>query len=357
MSVNRYDRVPIGAKFTEDGYLEDSPVLTRTGVFVYRDGNGKERRELRLPEDVFKADSLATYRNKPITKGHPGKVNAGNLKAHQIGTVTSEGRQDGGNVVSDIVIHDPRVIKQDGWKELSVGYAVDLIEEPGEYNGERYDARQTNIRVNHIAVVPIGRAGNARLNLDAADAATPIDDEDLPVMEKVRLDSGLEYDAAPEVANAYRKTRQDLDDANTKLSAEKARADAAEAAKKEAEDKAEKIKQDAVDQARARLELEAVCKEQGVEIKQDATDRQLKEAVTLKLIPGMKFDGQDDAYVNASYDIAMKNADKRRDDAANQRKKATPIRQDGAATKTAGASSARQKMAARMRGEKVEGDQ
>ena len=52
MSVNRYDRVPIGAKFTEDGYLEDSPVLTRTGVFVYRDGNGKERRELRRPEDV-----------------------------------------------------------------------------------------------------------------------------------------------------------------------------------------------------------------------------------------------------------------------------------------------------------------
>ncbi|WP_283162151.1 MULTISPECIES: DUF2213 domain-containing protein [Pseudomonadota] len=357
MSVNRYDRVPIGAKFTEDGYLEDSPVLTRTGVFVYRDGNGKERRELRLPEDVFKGDSLATYRNKPITKGHPGKVNAGNLKAHQIGTVTSEGRQDGENVVSDIVIHDPRVIKQDGWKELSVGYAVDLVDEPGEYNGERYDAIQKNIRVNHLAVVPIGRAGNARLNLDAADAATPIDDEDLPVMEKVRLDSGLEYDAAPEVANAYRKTRQDLDDANTKLSAEKARADAAEAAKKEAEDNAEQIKQDAVDQARARLELEAVCKEQGVEIKQDATDRQLKEAVTLKLIPAMKFDGQDDAYVNASYDIAMKNADKRREDAASQRKTATAINQDSGATTQATAASARQKMAARMRGEKVEGDQ
>ncbi|WP_217352955.1 hypothetical protein [Vreelandella aquamarina] len=51
-----------------------------------------------------------------------------------------------------------------------------------------------------------------------------------------------------------------------------------------------------------------MCKEQGVDIKQDATDRQLKEAVTLKLIPGMKFDGQDDAYVNASYDIAMKSA-------------------------------------------------
>ncbi len=45
-------------------------------------------------------------------------------------------------------------MKQDGWKELSVGYLVDTIEEPGEYNGERYDAIQTNIRVNHLAVVP-----------------------------------------------------------------------------------------------------------------------------------------------------------------------------------------------------------
>lgn len=356
MSVNRYDRVPIGAKFTEDGYLEDSPVLTRTGVFVYKDGSGKERRELRLPEEVFKADSLSTYRNKPITKGHPGKVNASNLKTHQIGTVTTEGRQDGDNVVSDIVIHDPRVIKQDGWKELSVGYSVDLDETPGEYNGERYDAIQTNIRVNHLAVVPIGRAGNARLNLDAADAATPTDDEGIP-MEKVRLDSGIEYEAAPEVAQAYRKTRQDLEDANAKLSQEKARADTAEAAKTEAEANAEKIKQDAVDQARSRLELEAVCKEHKIDIKQDATDRQLKEAVTVALIPSMKFDGQDDGYVNAAYDIAMKGADKRREDAAGQRKVSTVINQDAGGKTQATAASARQKMAARMRGEKVEGDQ
>lgn len=356
MSALRYDRVPIGAKFTEDGYLEDSPVLTRTGVFVYKDGAGKERRELRHPDDVFKADSLATYRNKPITKGHPGKVNATNLKAHQIGTVTAEGRQDGDNVVSDIVIHDPRVVKQDGWKEVSVGYSVDLIEEAGEYNGERYDARQTNIRVNHLAVVPIGRAGNARLNLDAADAATPTDDEGIP-MEKVRLDSGIEYDAAPEVAQAYRKTRQDLEDASTKLSQEKARADAAEAAKTKAEGEAEKIKQDAVDQARSRLELEAVAKGLKIDIKQDATDRDLKEAVIKATIGEMKFDGQDDAYVNAAYDIAMKDADKRRDDAANQRKTATTLNQDAGAKPQATAASAREKMTARMRGEKVEGDQ
>ncbi|MDC8803932.1 DUF2213 domain-containing protein [Halomonas pacifica] len=358
MSVNRYDRVPIGARYDENGYLEDSPVLTRTGVFVYQDGKGGIRRELRRPEDVFAEDSLASYRNKPITKGHHGKVDAATVKRHQIGTVTSTGRQDGDNVTGDIVIHDPRVIKQDGWKELSVGYSVDLIEEPGEYNGERYDAIQTNIRVNHLAVVPKGRAGNARLNLDAADAATPTDDEGDPTMKKVRLDNGIEYDAPPEVAQAYTQARADLEDANTKLEQERARADAAEQAKKEAEGKADQIKQDAVAQARARLELEGVASEHKVKFAQDASDRDIKVGV-IKAVRGDSVDLTDkaDAYIDAAYDLAVADAGKRRDDAAEQRKVATP-RADGAQPKSGGgAADARERMAARMRGEKVEDDQ
>ncbi|MAL98273.1 MAG: hypothetical protein CL583_07450 [Alteromonadaceae bacterium] len=355
MTVQRFDRVEFKARYTEDGYLEDAPVLTRTGVFVYRDGSGKERRELRRDEDVFRKDSLSSYRNKPITKGHPGKVNATNLKQHQIGTVTTEGRQDGTNVVSDIVIHDPRVIKQDGWKELSVGYSVDLIEEPGEYNGERYDAIQTNIRVNHLAVVPMGRAGNARLNLDAADAASFTEDEDEPVMEKVRLDSGIEYDAAPEVAQAYRKAQDDLNAAQKKVDTESARADAAEQAKKAAEDQVEKIRQDAVESARARLELETVAKSHKVEIKEDMADRNIKESVIKAVRGELKLDDKSDAYIDAAYDLAISESDQRRNDAADQRKTATQFTQDSKTQPSA--KSAREKMAARMRGEKVEDDQ
>lgn len=355
MSVNRYDRVPIGAKFTEDGYLEDSPVLTRTGVFEYRDGKGGIRRELRRADDVFAEDSLASYRNKPITKGHPGKVSAANVKAHQIGTVTSVGRQDGDNVTSDIVVHDPRVIKQDGWKELSVGYSVDLIEEPGEYNGQRYDAIQTNIRVNHLAVVPAGRAGNARLNLDAADAATLTDDEGESTMKKVRLDNGIEYDAAPEVAQAYDQARADLGDATTKLEQEKARADAAEQAKTEAEAKVEQVKQDAVEQARTRLELEGVAKQHKVEIKQDAKDRDLKESVIKAIRGDADLSEKPDAYIDAAYDLAVSDSQKRNDAAADQRKTATGIKQD--AKEQPSSMSAREKMIARQRGEKVEDDQ
>lgn len=43
--------------------------------------------------------------------------------------------------------------------------------EPGEWNGEPYDAIQTHIRVNHLALVAVARAGDdARLNMDSQDS-------------------------------------------------------------------------------------------------------------------------------------------------------------------------------------------
>jgi hypothetical protein len=44
---------------------------------------------------------------------------------------------------------------------LSAGYELDLDPTPGEYQGRRYDAVQRNIRINHVAAVPLGRAGTA----------------------------------------------------------------------------------------------------------------------------------------------------------------------------------------------------
>jgi hypothetical protein len=46
-----------------------------------------------------------------------------------------------------------------GEKELSAGYFHDVEWMPGEWNGQRYDAVQRNIRANHLALVPVGRMG------------------------------------------------------------------------------------------------------------------------------------------------------------------------------------------------------
>lgn len=351
-TVQRFDRMPLRATRTAEGFVQDTAVLTRTGIFEYRQPNGSIRREYRPPEEVFHADSLASYKGKPITIGHPGLVTSKNAKLHTCGACLGEGRADGNDVLGDLMIYDTSAIDA-GAKELSNGYTLDLDETPGEINGERYDAVQRNIRVNHIALVPRGRAGNARLNLDAADADTTEEDTTM-TMVKVRLDSGISYDAAPEVANAFDASQKAVQAATADADKERARADAAEAKLKDAEAATDKIRQDAAVAAKARLKLEDSATKVGAEFKQDATDTEIRTAV-IKKVRGDSFDltGKSEGYIEAAYDLAVADKSQRQDSVAHQRHEITPpasgkpeVRQD--------ARSARERMIARASGETTE---
>lgn len=172
--VTRLDSLPATkAQYTEEGFLVDRPILTSTGIFEYTGKNGKARRELRLPEEVFDPESLASYRGKPIIITHKaGRITKDNVQRESVGTILSEGYQDGDDVRAEIIIHNTDRMKQSGLKELSCGYNLDLEETPGTWNGQPYDAIQRNIRINHLALVFEARAGDqARLNVDGRDPA------------------------------------------------------------------------------------------------------------------------------------------------------------------------------------------
>lgn len=171
--VIRLDSLPLGqTSFTPEGYLKDRPILTSTGIFEYLNPDGTVRRELRLPEDVFDPESLASYKGKPIIITHDaGMVTKDNVHKFQIGTILTEGYRSGEDVRAEIVIHNTDAMKDCGLKELSLGYSLDLDETPGVWNGQHYDAIQRNIRINHLALVREARAGDqARLNIDGRDA-------------------------------------------------------------------------------------------------------------------------------------------------------------------------------------------
>lgn len=157
--------------YTEEGYLRDTPVVTTVGIFEYRNPDGSVRRELRLPEHVFSPESLASYKGKPVIITHnAGEINVDNVQQEAIGTMLSDGIQDGDSVRVQIVIHDTKAMQNSGLRELSLGYDLELDETPGTWNGQHYDAVQTNIRINHLALVRQARAGNtARLNIDGRD--------------------------------------------------------------------------------------------------------------------------------------------------------------------------------------------
>lgn len=150
-----------------DGTMIAEARMTRTGVFTYRKADGTTRREYRSPDEVFRPDSLASFRGVPVTNKHPPEmITAQNARKYTVGAVLDTPRRDGDYAVATIAVHDAATIAamDAGKNQVSNGYDVDLIEEPGTSpDGERYDARQTNIVGNHFAI----GLDNARAGSDA----------------------------------------------------------------------------------------------------------------------------------------------------------------------------------------------
>jgi len=199
----------------------------RAGTQLYRRADGSQVREYRPPEEVSNPDSLSTFGMKPVTWGHPPVLlDSLNTKKFQTGYSGSQVRYNDGFVEVALVVTDDDAIekiKRNDASEVSAGYKVDFDPTPGVTpEGEEYAGVQRNIRVNHIAIVPRGRAGpEVRLLLDRMDAAgavaSPAEQEMAPqssstaspVMATVKLD-GLEIDLPAETASAVQSYSRDM---------------------------------------------------------------------------------------------------------------------------------------------------
>ena len=316
MTFLRYDRATIKAEVTDEGFLVDSPIVGRVGIQLYKNADGTVRREFRPPEEVFKADSLNSFVGKPITDGHPAEmVNAKNAKSLLVGAIHTEGKQDGDNVVAGITIHDADMIDKimkGGKRELSLGYKVDIEEISGVWNGQEYDAIQRNIRINHLAIVPRGRAGNARLNLDRLDAESIITGEIMPEnLSRVRLDTGLEYQAEAEVVQAFEKMRADKVEADAHIDELQKQFDSVAAERdtlKSQVASADKMRADALEAARAEIKARAILEKSAEAFKidcADKSDREIKEAVIKSRRADADLSGKSDDYINAAFDLTV----------------------------------------------------
>lgn len=334
-TMQRFDQVTFVATKTAEGFIRDTPVVGRSGILLYRNADGTERREYRPPEEAFKADSLASLQGKPITIGHKAYVTAGNAaQVAPIGSVLSAGRQDGDTIRADIVIYN----LDTNARELSCGYTLDLDETPGTTpEGEHYDAVQRNIVYNHLAVCSRGRAGVARLNMDGSqiiDEENPKEDKGMAEMTKVRLDSGIEYECVPEVKVEIEKMRKDSADMKKETDKLQAKYDALEAelAKekegRKADADAAKANFDAA--VNARVELLDVAKAHKVANADSMTDTEIKTAV-IKAVRGdaINLEGKSADYIEAAFDMAKADVKQHEDGMAEQRK-ATQTRDDGA---------------------------
>lgn len=113
----------------------------------------------RLEADVMAPEVLASFEGVTVTLGHPSRqVTADNWRAISMGHLQNIRRGTGDQshlILADMLITDPATILQvkGGLREVSCGYDCQYVQD------ENGNWRQTNIRGNHVAIVPRGRAG------------------------------------------------------------------------------------------------------------------------------------------------------------------------------------------------------
>jgi uncharacterized protein len=221
MTSRRYDRAELrldAAEKLPNGWLRVPAVVGKAEcVLEYTRADGSTFREYRPAEHVFDAKSLASGELAPVTNDHPPvNLDGTNTRRYQRGS-SGPARRDGNLVIRDLLITDAELVEDmlSGKVEVSPGYQVESVPTPGVTpGGERYDAIQTQIVINHHAIVDCGRQGpDVSVRMDSGDAfATTL----RPTMKtKITID-GKHFEVPSEVAAELQR----LDAAKSKAKAD-----------------------------------------------------------------------------------------------------------------------------------------
>lgn len=179
--VIRYDRGGqlLQAVSTDEGFMLLEGYVAKPGVLTYKRGDGKEVRELIPPEELHRADSLATLGRKPVTLEHPPEyLNPDNVGEYAIGDVDGEVYiGEGGFVRVKMAVRraDGLAALRRGVRELSPGYTCAIDATPGTHPVYgAYDQVQRRRVYNHAALTERGRAGHdISLRFDSAVELLP----------------------------------------------------------------------------------------------------------------------------------------------------------------------------------------
>jgi hypothetical protein len=246
------DRIPLSSDrtYTDEGYLIVPARIARTGVQEYYAGEmGLKDREVtdtvrvyRPASEVFSSDSLGSFSSKPVTDNHPPVLlDAKNTKTYAVGFCEPDIVKDGDYVKAVLHITDSAAIERvkSGKVELSNGYTSKIEWTPGvTSSGEAYDAIQTDIRGNHIAIVDAGRCGAACRIADSKP-------EEI-TMQTLTID-GVDFDVND-------KQREALDKLQTRL------ADAEKEALKKEEDEGKSKKDEEEEEEESKKETSDALK-------------------------------------------------------------------------------------------------
>ena len=325
MGALRYDKASPLSKPVRlpNGFVRAEGYLTRAGIFVYRDAKGNTVRELRPPEEVMHPDALASFALVPVTNEHPPEaLTADNAKQYAVGSVSESVAPEGDRVRATLMITDADAIAalDAGRSELSCGYTADVVIEPGTWQGQRYDAKQTKIRGNHVALVDAGRAGpTCSIRMDATDVAQEI------TMDSVMIEvGGAKYSVPAEMAGELVKMLESKGlkpamadaekpaekpseemasvkaDAQRKIDALQAKLDALQSATT-----ARTLRESIAREVREDIAVTELAKRFDADVSESDSTESKRRKIVAKLDPSIKLDGKSPEYVGGLLDALV----------------------------------------------------
>jgi len=309
------------------GFMHTKVVICRSGIQPYMGfelglkGTDAQKtfNVLRHPDDVTAQESIETYKNIIATDEHPTEkwIYADNVKQYQRGQV-SEIEVNNDTVEGLLTITDQSLIEkvQNGKVEVSLGYAYKLVAEDGEYKGEPYQFKYTDIVANHLSVVEKGRCGEQCRIIDD-NYATITDDKTNGGSSDMKIKiNGQEFEVDEAVGKA--------------IMAERAAKDAeVVTATKKAEDMEEEVStvKNANDTLQAKLDATNEAKMTDSDINAMVADRAKLIAFATTVIGndampestdplavktavvcnhfGISVDGKSEAYIDARFDMVQ----------------------------------------------------
>ncbi|MBN2824932.1 MAG: DUF2213 domain-containing protein [Campylobacterales bacterium] len=349
-TVQRYDTGTIESVDSGDGFLRARVTIARDGVFPYLYSDGSISLEVKKDVDLFSEMTINSAKGVPVVDGHPpiednnGLINSKNYNKYVKGALGDTISVKDGKLDSMETIFDADLIRElkAGKKlEVSIGLETDMDYTPGIYKGEKYDAAQTNIRINHVAHVEKGRAGNSvRAHLDSAirqdiavmhinknNKGNNMGDENkgkdaevnallegfkklFAMLTKSSVETSVDAKDAEKPEATTPPVKTDSSDLERIIKIQAARIDALEAvAKKRDEIASGEITTSRLDAAiNERLNLVEIASSVVKDFKRDGLDnRDIKLKVIEQMLPfpsGTKMDSIDDVVIDARFDAA-----------------------------------------------------
>lgn len=219
---------------TPEGYLVCQDVaITRVGELQYLPGEmptiARGDNDIiiveRTEDDVFDQDTMQSFEGKPITINHPKQfVGPANHRQLSVGSLFNVRRGTGdkiGKLVTDFLITDAVAIdkvERRELREVSCGYEAEYIQlKPGR-------ARQTDIRGNHVALVPRGRAGPECAIFDSAPRGSTMSMKDKLLAMFAKTIDGMPDDG-DETSDEFKLFKKKVAKEKEDLETEKAASD------------------------------------------------------------------------------------------------------------------------------------